>query len=258
MLLASLLLKLGGYGFLRVSLTLLNDASIFFSSFINTLAVAGVIYGSLSALRQADFKRIIAYSSVAHMNGVVLGLFSRSCQGIDGAIYQMVAHGVVSTGLFFCIGVLYERTHTRLVHYCGGFGIVMPIFCFFFLVFNMANMGFPGTPNFIGEILIYIGLFERSITDLFFSTATILCSAAYSVYTFNRIAFGALTTKYMEEFTDVSRREYCVLYMLLVLFFPLAICSDTVLTYTRFSVQQIILGQEPNSRLTYPSNRIKF
>lgn len=181
MLLASLLLKLGGYGFLRFSLTMLPDASLYFAPVVTTLSLLGVIYGSLSTIRQLDMKRVIAYSSVAHMNLVMLGLFSNNQQGIEGAIYLMIGHGVVSTALFFCVGVLYDRYHTRVFRYYGGLVTVMPLFASFFFAFTLANMSFPGTSNFLGELLIFLGIFASNTAVLIFSTAGIVGAAIYSV-----------------------------------------------------------------------------
>lgn len=181
MLLASLLLKLGGYGFLRFSIALLPSATTYFSPLVATCALMGVIYGSLVTLRQVDMKRVIAYSSVAHMNLVVLGLFSGSQQGIEGAIYLMLGHGVVSTALFFCVGVLYDRYHSRMIRYYTGLASVMPLFVSAFFLFTLANMSFPGTPNFLGELLIFIGIFEQNMPILLFSTAGIVLAAVYSI-----------------------------------------------------------------------------
>lgn len=214
MLLASLLLKLGGYGFLRFSLTFLATATTLITPVITALAVGGVIYGSLSTLRQVDLKRIIAYSSVSHMNLVVLGILAFNQEGLEGATYLMVAHGLVSSALFFCIGVIYDRAHSRLLRYYGGLVTVMPLFATGLLLFSLANMSFPGTPNFLGELLIFVGLFQRSIAVLFLSTAGIVLAAAFSVFLFNRVAFGTLKTKYAQEFTDITRREYAVLVVL--------------------------------------------
>lgn len=180
MLLASLLLKLGGYGFLRFSLTFLALGSQQFAPLVCTCSLLGVLYGSLSTLRQIDLKRIIAYSSVAHMNLVMLGLFSFNQQGIEGAIYLMVGHGVVSAALFFCVGVLYDRYHSRLLRYYGGLATVMPLFATFFLAFSLANMGFPGTSNFIGEILVFLGIFSMSGAVMLVASTGIVLSAAYS------------------------------------------------------------------------------
>lgn len=181
MLLASLLLKLGGYGLLRFSLSLLPLASTYFRPVVLLCGLLGVIYGSLSTLRQIDMKRVIAYSSIAHMNLVVLGLFSGAQQGLEGAIYMMLGHGVVSTALFFCVGVLYDRYHSRLLRYYGGLVTVMPLFVTAFLFFTLANMSFPGTPNFLGEFLIFLGLVHYDLGVLLFSTLGIVLSAAYSV-----------------------------------------------------------------------------
>jgi NADH:ubiquinone oxidoreductase subunit 4 (subunit M) len=181
MLLASLLLKLGGYGFLRFSLAMLHEGSAHFNSLVTTLSVLGVVYGSIATIRQIDLKRVIAYSSVAHMNLVMLGLFSYNQQGIEGAIYLMVGHGVVSTALFFCVGVLYDRYHSRLLRYYGGLVTVMPLFSFFFFAFTLANMSFPGTSNFLGELLLFLGIFGNNNVTLIFSTAGIVLSAVYSV-----------------------------------------------------------------------------
>lgn len=156
--LASLLLKLGGYGFLRFSLTLFPAASIYFTPVVQMMALLGVVYASLATIRQIDLKRIIAYSSVAHMNLIVIGLFSNNYNSLDGSIYMMLAHGFVSSALFFCIGLVYERYHTRLLRYYGGLVAVMPLFACFFLLFTLANMALPGTCNFVGELLIFVGL----------------------------------------------------------------------------------------------------
>lgn len=180
MLLASLLLKLGGYGFLRFSLTFLAEGSHQYAPLVCTCSLLGVLYGSLSTLRQIDLKRIIAYSSVAHMNLVMLGLFSFNQQGLEGAIYLMVGHGVVSAALFFCVGVLYDRHHSRLLRYYGGLVAVMPLFAAFFLAFTLANMGFPGTSNFLGETLVFLGIFALSSTVMLFASPGIVLSAAYS------------------------------------------------------------------------------
>lgn len=180
MLLASLLLKLGGYGFLRFSLTFLSEGSIQYAPLVSTCALLGVIYGSLSTVRQIDLKRIIAYSSVAHMNLVMLGLFSYNQQGLEGAVYLMVGHGVVSAALFFCVGVLYDRHHSRLLRYYGGVVTVMPLFCGMFFAFTLANMSFPGTSNFLGELLVFLGIFAGNSTVLLFATAGIVLGAVYS------------------------------------------------------------------------------
>jgi len=156
-------------------------ACSYFAPLINTLCVLGIIYASLSTIRQVDFKRIIAYSSIAHMNLLVLGLFSNTQQGIEGAVYLMVAHGVVSSALFLCVGVLYERYHTRLLRYYSGLAQAMPLFAASFLLFSLANMGFPGTCNFVGELLVLVGIFEYNNSVLLLAATGIVLSAVYSI-----------------------------------------------------------------------------
>jgi NADH-quinone oxidoreductase subunit M len=179
--LASLLLKLGGYGFLRFTIPMFPVGCYYFSSLVYILGVVSVVYASLSTIRQNDLKRIIAYSSVAHMNLIVLGLFSFSHQGIDGAIYLMIGHGIVSSALFFCVGVLYDRYHTRSLKQYSGLVQVMPLFCVFFFIFTLANMSFPGTSNFVGELLIFVGIFEKNSFVMMLSAIGVVLSAVYSI-----------------------------------------------------------------------------
>jgi NADH-quinone oxidoreductase subunit M len=160
--LAGILLKLGGYGFLRFSLGLFPEASAFFAPFVYTISVFGVIYASLTTLQQVDLKKIIAYSSVGHMGLVTIGLFSGNAQGILGSILLMISHGIVSGGLFLCVGVLYERHHTRVVKYYSGLIHTMPVYSVIFIVFTLGNIGLPSTSSFIGEFLIITGIFETN------------------------------------------------------------------------------------------------
>jgi proton-translocating NADH-quinone oxidoreductase chain M len=240
MLLASLLLKLGGYGFLRFSLSMLQEGSSYYNALVSTFALLGVVYGSLSTIRQIDLKRVIAYSSVAHMNLVMLGLFSNNQQGIEGAVYLMVGHGVVSTALFFCVGVLYDRYHSRLIRYYGGLATVMPLFSFFFFSFTLANMSFPGTSNFLGELLLFLGVFAKNSTVLLFSTAGIVLSAVYSVWLYNRVVFGTLKTRFISRFEEINRREAAVLIILLVSMVILGVSADFVLTFLHFPLKTLM------------------
>jgi len=244
MLLASLLLKLGGYGFLRFSLTFLSEGSNHFAPLVSTCALLGVIYGSLSTVRQIDLKRIIAYSSVAHMNLVMLGLFSYNQQGLEGAVYLMVGHGVVSAALFFCVGVLYDRHHSRLLRYYSGVVTVMPLFCGMFFAFTLANMSFPGTSNFLGELLVFLGIFAGNSTVLLFSTAGIVLGAVYSTWLFNRVAFGTLKTTYISEFTDLTRREFLILLSLLIPMLLLGLTASFVLDFVHLPVKAIVLSAD--------------
>lgn len=227
--LASLLLKLGGYGFIRISLSMLPNASHFFIDLVTALALISIVYASLTTIRQIDLKKIIAYSSIAHMNLLVLGIFSFNVQGIDGAIYLMVAHGVVSSALFFCVGVLYDRWHTRLLKYFSGLVQVMPFFTIFFFLFTMANMGFPGTSNFVGELLVLVGIFQYNTIALFFAATGIVLSAVYSIWLFNRVCFGTLKIKYITSYIDLNEVEMIVFIPLIILMFILGLNSQLII-----------------------------
>lgn len=216
--LASLLLKLGGYGFIRILLPLFPLATKYFSPLIYTMALISIIYSSIIALRQMDIKRIIAYSSIAHMNLVVLGIFSNTLYGVVGAIFLMIAHGIVSGALFLLIGVLYERYHTRLLNYYGGLVQVMPVFSTIFLFFSLANLSFPGTCNFIGELLILIGVARTNTSVMLLATSTMVASAAYSLWLFNRVCFGQLKTiTIATKYSDINVKEWLVFLPLIVL-----------------------------------------
>lgn len=240
-LLASLRLKLGGYGFLRFSLSRLSDGSTYYSPRVSTCALLGVIYGSLSTIRQIDLKRIIAYSSVAHRNLIRLGLFSYTQVGIEGATYLMVGHGVVSAALFFCVGVLYDRYHSRLLRYYGGLVTVRPLFCVALFLFTLANRSFPGTSNFLGEILLFLGIFISNSFVLLFSTAGIVLSAVYSTWMYNRLAFGTLKTRYITRFTDITRREAAVLAVLTLARILLGLSSSFTRDFLSFAVKGLVV-----------------
>lgn len=209
-LLAGILLKLGSYGFLRYSLTLFPDASYYFSPIVFTLSILGIIYTSLTAMRQTDFKRIIAYSSVAHMNLVLMGIFSFNLPGIEGSLLQSLSHGFVSSALFFLIGVLYDRYHSRLIFYYGGLAHVMPIYIILFLLFTMANIALPGTSSFIGEFLILSGLYKYSVISSFLGATGMVLGGGYALWLFNRIAYGNLKTEYTLLFSDLNYREFMI------------------------------------------------
>ena len=255
--LASLLLKLGSYGFLRFTIPLFPVACDYFSPLVYSLAIISIVYASLVTIRQVDLKRIIAYSSIAHMNLIVLGLFSYTQEGIDGAIYLMLSHGIVSSALFFCVGVLYDRYQTRMLQYYGGLAKVMPYFsvCFFF--FTLANMGFPGTSSFIGELLILIGIFETNAIVMIFAATGIVFSAIYSIWLFNRIIFGSIKVKSwlsekeilagkVVEFHDLATHERNILFFLTVFTFALGIQSNVITELTTGSVAQIIIYTSGN------------
>jgi len=241
--LAGLLLKLGGYGIIRVLLTILSEATSYYLPLTDTLAIISIIYGSLTTIRQIDMKRIIAYSSVAHMNLVVLGLFSSNIQGISGSIFLMLAHGIVSSGLFFLIGVLYDKYGSKIIYYYGGLIQTMPLFSLFLLVFSLANIGLPGTCNFIGELVIFIGLIDRNIFILFIALSGVILSVLYTMFFCNRIIFGNLNITYIFIYKDLSIRELSILTPLFLMTFFFGIFPDLVFDTILVSTSNIIEQQ---------------
>jgi proton-translocating NADH-quinone oxidoreductase chain M len=214
-LLAGILLKLGVYGFLRFSLSLFPDASLYFSPLVYLLSVLGVIYASLSAIRQTDLKRIIAYSSVAHMNLVTLGIFSFNIIGIEGSILQSISHGFVSGAMFLLIGILYDRYHSRLLYYYGGLVHMMPVYAAFLLIFTMANIALPGTSSFVGEFLLLLGIYKTNVMSAIVGALGVILCGAYSLWLYNRIIFGNLKTSFIVRFKDVNFLEFSILLPLL-------------------------------------------
>lgn len=228
-LLAGILLKLGVYGFIRYNLTLFFDASVYFSPIVYFLAIVGVLYASLTALRQTDLKRIIAYSSIAHMNLVVLGIFSFNISGLEGSIIQSLSHGFVSGGMFLLIGILYDRYHTRFLHYYGGIVHFMPIFSGLFLIFTMANIALPGTSSFIGEFLLLLGIYKENTLAAVLSALGVILSGAYSLWLYNRVVFGNIKLNYTKLFNDITLREFIIMLSLLIFLFMLGISPNIFL-----------------------------
>jgi proton-translocating NADH-quinone oxidoreductase chain M len=214
-LLAGILLKLGVYGFLRFSLTLFPEASLFFSPLVYLLSVLGVIYASLTAIRQTDLKRIIAYSSVAHMNLVTLGIFSFNAIGLEGSILQSISHGFVSGAMFLLVGILYNRYHSRLLYYYGGLVHVMPLYSALFLIFTMANIALPGTSSFVGEFLLLCGIYKTNVIACVAGAIGVILCGAYSLWLYNRVIFGNLKISYTIQFKDLNFREFSILLPLL-------------------------------------------
>jgi len=238
--LAGVLLKLGTYGFIRFSLPLFPKASFFFTPLVYSMAVIGIVYTSFTAIRQTDFKRIIAYTSIAHMNVVILGIFSFNNIGIEGAILQSLSHGFVASALFLIIGVVYDRHRTRLVQYYGGLASVMPLYVFIFLFFTLANIGFPGTSSFVGEFLIFTGSFKVNFTITFLSATSVVVGAAYSLWLFNRISYGSLKIQYTIKFLDLSFREFTVFFPLILGTLVAGIYPNIFLTSTHMSVNTLV------------------
>nr|AND50358.1 NADH dehydrogenase subunit 4 [Flatbergium sericeum] len=208
--LAGILLKLGTYGFLRFSIPMFPEATLYFTPFIYALSVIAIIYTSLTTIRQIDLKKIIAYSPVAHMNFVTIGMFSLNIQGIEGSILLMLSHGLVSSALFLCVGALYDRHKTRLVKYYGGLVSTMPMFSTIFLFFTLANMSLPGTSSFIGEFLILVGAFQRNSLVATLAALGMILGAAYSLWLYNRVIFGNFKPKFLQKFSDLNRREVLI------------------------------------------------
>jgi NADH-quinone oxidoreductase subunit M len=215
--LAAILLKMGGYGFLRFSLPMFPDASAYFAPFVFALSVIAIVYTSLVALVQEDMKKLIAYSSVAHMGFVTMGLFSMTEQGVQGAMFQMISHGLVSGALFLCVGVVYDRMHTREIAAYGGLVHRMPLYAAAFMVFTLANVGLPGTSGFIGEFLTLVGAFRVNSWVAFIATSGVILSAAYALYLYRRIIFGLLDKPSLLSIPDLSRRELALLVPLVLL-----------------------------------------
>ena len=238
-LLAGILLKLGTYGFLRFSIPMFPDATIYFTPLIYTMSVIAIIYTSLTTLRQIDLKKIIAYASVGHMNFVTLGMFSLTVQGIEGSILVMLSHGIVSSALFLCIGVLYDRHKTRIVKYYRGMTTTMPIFATIFLLFTLANISVPGTSSFVGEFLILVGTFQSNTLITVLASTGIILGAAYSIWLYNRVSFGALTN-YIIAFNDVNKREMMIFIPFIILTLLMGIYPNIFLDTMHMSVSNLL------------------
>jgi proton-translocating NADH-quinone oxidoreductase chain M len=238
--LAGVLLKLGTYGFIRFTLPLFPEACFYFTPFVYTIATIGIIYTSFTAIRQTDFKRIIAYTSIAHMNLVILGIFSFNTIGLEGAILQSLSHGFVASGLFLIIGIVYERHHTRIIQYYGGLAITMPIYITIFLFFTLANISFPGTSSFVGEFLILVGSFKVNTTITFLGATGVVIGGVYSLWLFNRIAYGNLKTQYTQHFLDLSPRELVIFLPLILGTLIMGVCPGIFLNSIHLSVNNLI------------------
>ena len=208
--LAGILLKLGAYGFLRFSLPMLPDASLYFTNFVFALSIMAVVYTSLVALVQEDMKKLIAYSSVAHMGFVTLGLFTFTMEGFSGALIQMISHGLVSGALFLCVGVIYDRMHTREITRYGGLVERMPKYAALFMLFTMASVGLPATSGFVGEFLVLVGAFKANHTVALIAASGMVLGAAYMLYLYRRVVFGVLEKADLKKIMDVNRREMLI------------------------------------------------
>ncbi|HXW27459.1 MAG TPA: NADH-quinone oxidoreductase subunit M [Xanthobacteraceae bacterium] len=238
--LAAILLKMGGYGFLRFSLPMFPLASHDFAPLIFALSVVAIIYTSLVALVQEDFKKLIAYSSVAHMGFVTMGIFAATAQGVAGGIFQMVSHGIVSGALFLCVGVVYDRMHTREIAAYGGLVNNMPLYAAAFMVFTLANVGLPGTSGFVGEFLSLIGTFKVDIRVATLATTGIILSACYALWVYRKVIFGALDKPALAALADLDGREIVSLAPLVVLTLLFGVFPKLVLDMSATSVATLV------------------
>jgi len=242
--LAAILLKMAGYGFLRFSIGMFPVASEYFSPLIFTLSIIAIIYTSLVALMQEDMKKLIAYSSVAHMGFVTLGIFTFTPQGIEGSIFQMISHGLISAALFLCVGVLYDRVHSRLISSYGGIVNVLPKYSLVFAVFTLGALGLPGTSGFIGEILILLGAFQKRFLAAILASIGIILGAAYMLWLYKRVIFGKLEKKELQELKDLNLSEGTVLFSLVVLVLFFGFYPNLILDTVHTSVDELIRNYE--------------
>lgn len=242
--LAGILLKLGGYGFLRFSLPMFPLASADFAPLVFSLSVIAIIYTSLVALMQEDIKKLIAYSSVAHMGYVTMGIFAANEQGIQGGIFQMLSHGLVSGALFLCVGVIYDRMHTREIAAYGGLVNRMPFYAVAFLIFTMANVGLPGTSGFVGEFLTLMGAFKANTWVALFATTGVILSAAYALWLYRRVVYGVLEKESLKSILDINMREKVIIIPLIIFTIFFGFYPAPVFDVTAASVDNLIQGYE--------------
>ena len=238
--LAGVLLKMAGYGFIRFSIGFFPDASEFFAPFIFSLSVIAIIVTSLIALVQEDMKKLIAYSSVAHMGFVTLGIFTFTVQGIEGGIIQMISHGIVSAALFLCVGVVYDRLHTREIARYGGLVSKMPFYSFSFMIFILASLGLPGTSGFVGEFLVLLSIFTVNTYFAIFATTGVVLAATYSLWLYRRIIFGALIKDDLSEMFDLTRREIVIFLPLIILTIFIGLYPKPIINIIEPSTEKIV------------------
>jgi NADH-quinone oxidoreductase subunit M len=243
--LASVLLKMGAYGFARFSLPMLPDASQTFTPLMVGLSVIAIIYGAYMALAQADLKKLIAYSSVSHMGFVTLGLFAFNVQGVEGAVMQMVNHGITTGGLFLCVGVIYERTHSRQIADNVGLAGPMPVYATLLVIFALSSLGLPGTNSFVGEFMVLAGTFLWSKLATALASLGIILAAVYLLWMVQRVAFGVPSPHVLPNLQDVNRREMIALIPLVVLIFWIGLFPNPILTRMHASVDKVIARTTP-------------
>jgi NADH-quinone oxidoreductase subunit M len=231
---------MAGYGFIRFSIGFFPVASHYFAPLIFTLSIIGIIYTSLVALMQKDMKKLIAYSSVAHMGFVTIGIFAFNSQGIEGSIFQMISHGIVSAALFLSVGVIYDRMHTREIEDYGGVVNTMPKYSIFFMVFILASLGLPGTSGFVGEFLVLMGVFKVNYLVSLLAATGVVLSACYSLWLYRRVVFGEVTNDNVKSLKDINKFEVMTLLPLLILTIVLGIFPNIILDTISTSVENVV------------------
>ncbi len=238
--LAGILLKMGGYGFMRFSLPMFPNASELFQPLVFAMSAIAIVYTSLVAFRQTDIKKLIAYSSVAHMGFVTMGIFSGNAAGEQGALFQMLSHGIISGALFLCVGVVYDRMHTREIAFYGGLTNRMPMYAAVFMLFTMGNVGLPGTSGFVGEILTMTGVYKASTWTAIVSASGVILSAMYALTLYRRVMFGEITNPQLTTITDLDKREILIFAPLIVSTLVLGIYPNLVFNLTATSVDALV------------------
>jgi len=238
--LAAILLKMAGYGFMRFSIGLFPVASDYFTSLIFTLSVIAIIYTSLVALMQDDMKKLIAYSSVAHMGFVTIGIFSLTKQGLEGSIIQMISHGLISAALFLCVGVVYDRYHSRMISSYGGLVNIMPKYAFVFMIFTLAALGLPGTSGFVGEFLVLVGVFQVNILVAVLASLGVILVAAYMLWLYRRVIFGRVASSEIKKMMDLDKTEICIFASLVFLTLFFGIYPEPLLNTADISINNLI------------------
>ena len=244
--LAAILLKMAGYGFIRFSLGLFPVASDYFTPLIFILSIIAIIYTSLVALMQDDMKKLIAYSSVAHMGFVTIGIFSLTKQGLEGSIIQMVSHGLISAALFLCVGVLYDRYHSRMISSYGGLVNIMPKYAFVFMIFSLAALGLPGTSGFVGEFLVLVGVFKKSTIVAVLASLGVILAAAYMLWLYGRVIFGKIASSEIKGMVDLDRTEIYIFGSLVFLILFFGVYPEPLFNSINVSVSNLINNYEAN------------
>ncbi len=254
-LLAAILLKMAGYGFIRFSLGLFPAASEIFTPLIYTLSVIAIIFTSFIALMQEDMKKLIAYSSVAHMGYVTLGIFTIQQQGIEGSIIQMISHGLVSAALFLCVGVVYDRMHSRLINTYGGIVSIIPKYSILFMLFTLAALGLPGTSGFVGEFLILIGAFKDNFLVSVIASLGVIIGAAYMLWLYKRVVFGELTNINLKNLVDLNKSEIIILSVLAIPSLYFGFYPEPLINTVEVSVSNLINNYNTNLEIYTAGNK---